>query len=139
MNRWTKISIDFANQRNYLDELFAVYPTIPDGLRNIDEDLWRRVEQSFQQKDNAKLLKTLLKLGLFPIKDSYVAYLKRDENAIERNPKTINRLGGRNLNVRAMMQFWMQRMLRWRILRKRILIIQMIRVWISWRASMANM
>jgi len=24
MNHWTKLSIDFANQRNYLDERFAV-------------------------------------------------------------------------------------------------------------------
>jgi len=34
-------------------------------------------------------------LELFPIKDSYVAYLKRDKSAIERNPKTIARLSGR--------------------------------------------
>jgi len=32
---------------------------------------------------------------LFPIKDSYVAYLKRDNSAIERNPKTLDRLCGR--------------------------------------------
>ena len=34
-------------------------------------------------------------LDLFPIKDSYVAFLKRDRNAIKRNPETINRLCGR--------------------------------------------
>lgn len=32
MNRWTQLSIEFANQRNYLDELFKVYPTIPEGM-----------------------------------------------------------------------------------------------------------
>ena len=42
-----------------------------------------------------KLLKVLLKFDLFPIKDSYVAYLKRDKSAIERNPNTIDRLCGR--------------------------------------------
>ena len=26
---WTQLSIDFANQKNYLDELFKIYPTIP--------------------------------------------------------------------------------------------------------------
>ncbi len=36
-----------------------------------------------------------MKLNLFPIKDSYVAYLKRDGSSIERNPETINRLCGR--------------------------------------------
>jgi hypothetical protein len=34
-------------------------------------------------------------MDLFPIKNSYIAYLKRDKSAIERNPKTINRLAGR--------------------------------------------
>ena len=30
--------------------------------------------------------------NIFPIKDSYVAYLKRDKTAIERNPNTVNRI-----------------------------------------------
>lgn len=46
-------------------------------------------------QDNIGLVKSLLKCDLFPIKDSYVAYLKRDKTAIERNPQTINRLAGR--------------------------------------------
>ena len=33
MNRWTKLSIEYANQKNYLDDLFTVYPTIPEGIR----------------------------------------------------------------------------------------------------------
>jgi hypothetical protein len=36
-----------------------------------------------------------LDFDLFPIKDSYVAYLKRDRGAIERNPNTVARLCGR--------------------------------------------
>lgn len=36
MNYWTQLSIEFANQRNYLDELFKVYPTIPEDIREID-------------------------------------------------------------------------------------------------------
>lgn len=95
MNHWTKLSIDFANQRNYLDELFAVYPTIPEGIRDIDKRLWSITEDSFNKKDNIRLLKSLLAMDLFPIKDSYVAYLKRDPSSIERNPNTVNRLCGR--------------------------------------------
>jgi hypothetical protein len=34
-------------------------------------------------------------MKLFPIKDSYVAYFKRDKNSISRNPETVNRLCGR--------------------------------------------
>lgn len=95
MNNGAKLSIEFANQRNYLDELFSVYPTIPEGIRDIDMGLWEQVEQYFQIKDNTKLLKILLKMDLFPIKDSYVAYFKRDESSIIRDPKTVDRLCGR--------------------------------------------
>lgn len=95
MNYWTQLSIDFANQRNYLDELFSVYPTIPEGIRDIDQELWDKAERLFNDKNNIELLKVFLKLDLFPIKDSYVAYLKRDKYSIERNPNTVDRLCGR--------------------------------------------
>lgn len=95
MNYWTKLSIDFASQRNYLDELFKIYPTIPDSMRSIDDSLWKYIEESFNARDNIGLLTHLLCLDLFPIKDSYVAYLKRDKAAIQRNPNTVNRLCGR--------------------------------------------
>ena len=95
MNHWTELSIEFANQRNYLDELFSVYPTIPEGIRDIDKNLWKQVEQSFQAKNNVELLNVLLKMDLFPIKDSYTAYFKRDSGSISRNPNTVDRLCGR--------------------------------------------
>ncbi len=95
MNRWTQLSRDFANQRNYLDELFSVYPTIPEGIRDVNENLWNEVEIAFNEHDNLRLLNTLLEFDLFPIKDSYVAYFKRDSTSILRNPQTVNRLCGR--------------------------------------------
>ncbi len=95
MNKWTKLSIEYANQRSYLDDLFRVYPTIPEGIREIDGNAWKNVENAFKRKNNTQLIQSLLELDLFPIKDSYVAYLKRDKTAIERNPETINRLCGR--------------------------------------------
>ena len=95
MNYWTKLSIEYANQRSYLDDLFKIYPTIPNGIRDIDERIWRNVEYSFNNQDNKNLIKNLLELDLFPIKDSYVAYLRKDKSAIDRNPETINRLAGR--------------------------------------------
>ncbi|MDR1779461.1 MAG: restriction endonuclease, partial [Tannerella sp.] len=95
MNKWTEYSIEYANQRSYLDDLFAVYPTIPDGIREINEEIWGGVEKAFKKKNNDLLIRELLKLDLFPIKDSYIAYLKRDKSAIERNPRTINRICGR--------------------------------------------
>lgn len=95
MNYWTELSIAYANQKSYLDDLFQVYPTIPDGIRDIDEAHWQQIEVAFSQKDNQALIRELLKLELFPIKDSYIAYLRNDISAIERNPKTINRICGR--------------------------------------------
>ena len=64
-------------------------------FRDIDNELWKEVEVSYNKRDNTELIKKLLKFDLFPIKDSYVAYLKRDKSSIERNPQTINRLSGR--------------------------------------------
>lgn len=95
MNYWTALSIEYANQRNYLDDLFRVYPTIPEGIRRIDGMLWESVERAFKAEDDVALLEILLQLDLFPIKDSYVAYLKRDKSALRRNPATIARLCGR--------------------------------------------
>ena len=94
-NHWLALSIEIANQRNYLDNLFRVYPTIPENVRDISDEIWKDVEQAFNNQDNLTLIENLLKLELFPIKDSYVAYLKRDKSAIKRNPNTVNRLCGR--------------------------------------------
>ncbi len=99
MNKWTRISIDLANQKNYLDLLFKVYPTIPEDCRDIDNVLWNAIKKSYNEKDTKKLIENLLKLDLFPIKDSYVAYLKRDKNAIDRNPETVARLAGRVFDI----------------------------------------
>ncbi|GAA5819077.1 MAG: restriction endonuclease [Methanobrevibacter sp. CfCl-M3] len=94
MNYWTKLSVEYAAQKSYLDDLFRVYPTIPEGIRDIDEELWKNIETSFKLRDSSQLIKELLKLDLFPIKDSYISFLRRYPKSIEINPKTINRLGG---------------------------------------------
>ena len=99
LNPWVEMSIDYAGQRSYLDDLFHVYPTIPEGIRDIDNALWQEVEKAFKKRDNISLLENLLKLELFPIKDSYVAYLKRDKSALKRNPATADRLAGRLYEV----------------------------------------
>ena len=50
MNYWTKLSIDYASQKSYLDDLFKVYPTIPEGIRDIDKKLWDEIEKNFEDK-----------------------------------------------------------------------------------------
>ena len=95
MNTWTEISCQLANQRNYLDLLYSVYPTIPEYCREIEQNKWDLIETSFKNRDNCALIGNLLDLELFPIKDSYVAYLRHDKSALSRNPETVNRLAGR--------------------------------------------
>lgn len=95
MNYFTEQSIELANQRDYLDQLFAVYPLSPDSIRVIDEDIWNGVEINYNNGNNVELFRSLLKLDLFPIKDGYVPYFRRDVGAIERNPRTVNRICGR--------------------------------------------
>lgn len=95
MNYFTKLSIELANQRDYLDQLFNVYPLAPDSIREIDMEIWNNVERYFTEDNNKELFRELLKLDLFPIKDGYVPYLRRDKTAIDRNPRTVNRICGR--------------------------------------------
>ncbi len=52
------------------------------------------MENLYKQQNNKELIKKSLALDLFPIKDSYVAFLKRYPNTIDKNPQTINRLAG---------------------------------------------
>lgn len=95
MNYFLSQSIELANSKNYLDELFRVYPMSPDSLREVDGAKWEIFAQEFRQNNQAKIIESLLDFELFPIKDSYVAYLRRDKNAIKRNPMTIARICGR--------------------------------------------
>lgn len=95
INHWTQLSIEYANQRSYLDDLYRVYPIIPDGIRTVNESLMCQIEEHFNNRDNLPLLTSLLKLPLFPIKDSYIPYLRKDPSAIKRNPNTVNRICGR--------------------------------------------
>ena len=70
MNFWTQMSVEYANQKNYLDSLFRVYPMSPNMRRKIAEQDWNRIQTSFEKQDNIELVKNLLSLELFPLKDS---------------------------------------------------------------------
>lgn len=94
MNIWTKKSIQLANQTDYLDNLYKVYPMSNNLKRELDVDVKILIEKYFDAKDNEKLINILINQELFPIKDSYVAYLRRDKTAVSRNPKTVARVSG---------------------------------------------
>lgn len=94
MNIWTTKSIELASQRNYLDLLYKVYPMSVNLKREIPLETQGKIRSYLDSGDKKNLLLTLLDQEVFPIKDSYVAYLKRDKSAIERNPNTVDRLFG---------------------------------------------
>ncbi len=95
MNYWMEQSILYANHKNYLDMLFSVYPMSVNLPRSIDNERWSFIEQAFEEKDDNVLIKYLLNLDLFPIKDSYIAFLRRFPEAVKLNPITVARLCGR--------------------------------------------
>lgn len=87
--------MELANQRDYLDQLFRVYPMSPDNIKEIDSIKWDKFEKAFSADEQEKIIESLLDFDLFPIKDSYIAYLRRDKSAIKRNSATIARICGR--------------------------------------------
>lgn len=93
MNIWTQKSIELANSRDYLDLLFEIYPIQENPKRNLPTDIEETILNAFEKGDYEELIKTLLTWEIFPVKDSYVAYLRNDQEAILRNPKTVKRLG----------------------------------------------
>lgn len=94
MNIWTEKSISLANQKNYLDLLYKVYPMSVNLRREIQPEVQNRIKTYLNNADKKNLLLTLFEQEVFPIKDSYVAYLKKDKGAIDRNPNTVDRLFG---------------------------------------------
>jgi DNA modification methylase len=49
--------------------------------RELSESVEAEIVSVFENKDDDKLLKILLRQEVFPVKDSYVTYLKRDKLA----------------------------------------------------------
>ena len=94
MNLWTQKSIELAAQSNYLDQLYRVYPMSVNLRRELPLQTQDEIRMYLDNQDGKKLLQVLLKQEIFPIKDSYVAYLKRDKTAIDRNSATVSRLAG---------------------------------------------
>lgn len=98
MNIWTEKSIELATQSDYLDRLYHIYPIFDNPERKISEEILRDIKGLLDNSDSYKLIELLLdknKIPTFPVKDSYVAFLREDRNAMSRNPKTVARLFNR--------------------------------------------
>lgn len=95
MNEWIKKSIEIVNAQGYLDKLHEVYAVIQETEREIPEGIKGRLKEIYNEGDDIKLIKELLKLPKFPVKDPYVAFLRKREVFIEYNPKTVRRIAKR--------------------------------------------
>ncbi|MGB9588936.1 MAG: restriction endonuclease, partial [Armatimonadota bacterium] len=92
MNEWTQQSIELARHGNYLDQLSQIY-AIPHELRRpINQEIRRQISELFEKRDKAGLIQFLLRLKKFPFQDPYIGSLRAYEDAIARNPQTVERI-----------------------------------------------
>lgn len=91
MNQWAERTLELINNENYLDRLQEIYAH-EEGERNITQTTVEAIKQSFANGDATALLEQLLDLERFLYKDSYVAFLRKDRTAMERNPATLQRI-----------------------------------------------
>jgi hypothetical protein len=94
MSPWTAQSIELATSRDYLDQLFRVYPVSQELVRELNAGIWQNIESAFAKRDNTLLMRSLLQLERFPVKESYVSFLREYGKAVELNPNTVNRIIG---------------------------------------------
>lgn len=93
MNEWTRKSAELAQTKDYLDRLYEVYKITPNPEREIPQNVLDKIKYYIESENNdIELLKLLFTLELFPIKDSYVAFLKKEKNALKNNPRQVKRI-----------------------------------------------
>jgi len=95
MNKWIKKSIELANAPGYLDKLSDIYVMNVNPVRPLGKESEEKVRNAFSRKDTKKLISLLIEGEVFPVKDSYVGFLRAKKEAVNENPKTINRIGKR--------------------------------------------
>ncbi len=95
MNEWVSKSIKIANSSGYLDRLHEIYPVIHEAERKIAKELEAQLKRVYDEDDDVALVKELLRLEKFPIKDPYVAFLRKKDAFIGYNPETVARIAKR--------------------------------------------
>lgn len=93
MNKWIKRSAILANGNGYLDKLQSVYPVTLAEEREMPAEIIEELRGIFEARDDEKLVRRLLAFEKFPLKDPYVAFLRRKKGAfIKKNPETVSRI-----------------------------------------------
>ncbi len=94
MNEWTKKSVEYAKNKDYLDQLFKVYTISRNPRRPLSDEKRKRIKDAIENKKYKELILACIDSEVFPIKDSYVGFLRKDKTSIDRNPETVNRIAG---------------------------------------------
>jgi hypothetical protein len=92
MNEWIQKSIEIANAPGYLDMLSEVYPVTRETKRALPSEIKINLKDAYDKRDGASLVRALLELDKFPIKDPYVAFLRRGDIFLTYNPEVVDRL-----------------------------------------------
>lgn len=95
MNKWIKKSIEIANAPGYLDKLSKIYVMNVNPERPLEDGVEKAIRKAFGERNTKVLIELLLEADVFPVKDSYIGFIRAKEEAIEQNPITIKRIGER--------------------------------------------
>jgi len=107
MNIWIGKSIKMANSPGYLDKLSAVYEMQTNPERPLENEIVTKIREAYGSNNEKELVRLLIEnAAVFPVKDSYIGFLRNKEGAIDENPKTIRRIVERlrNLGLEKMIQ-----------------------------------
>lgn len=99
MNNWVKKSINLAHSRGYLDKLSDIYRVdlvLPRELKKEDKE---RIKKAVRKGDHKILILDLLDLDRFPIDDPYIGFFRRHKEALNKNPKTVKRIGEKLMDI----------------------------------------
>lgn len=106
-HEWIEKSLRLANEENYLDRLQLIYPIVPSAERPLSPADKEQLRTLLKKGQDKELVLFLLKLPRFPIKDPYVAFIRRDpERFLKNNPETLKRIANaiRRLSFREILK-----------------------------------
>lgn len=106
-NKWIQKSIEVANAPGYLDKISKIYEMQINPERPIPKSILPEIKKKFYEKNSKGLITLLIdNAAVFPVKDSYIGFLRAKREAINENPKTVKRIGERlySLGFKRMIQ-----------------------------------
>lgn len=92
MNPFLERSVELANNWNYLDLLFNVYPFWENENRSVDQRALDSFILAYKSKNDYLLIQSLLLLDKSPINNPYIALLRWTPNAIKKNPLIVSKV-----------------------------------------------